>query len=60
MIGCQREGCDAMAEVKVREARTDTGQIMWWRYLCQAHLEEEYQPWLATMKGWREKLLAGS
>jgi hypothetical protein len=45
-ITCQHHGCDAMADTKVRETDLDTGQIIWWRYLCVVHLEEEYGPWL--------------
>lgn len=60
MIGCQIDGCEALAEVKVRETNTSTGEIVWWRYLCLTHLEEEYAPWLRMMKGWRERLLAAS
>lgn len=57
-LGCQHGACDALAEAKVREVRTDTGEIVWWRHLCAAHLEKEYEPWLKTMTGWRERLWA--
>ena len=49
-MNCQSVGCEALAETKVREVRTDTGQIIWWRYLCDFHLEEEYGPWLRVMR----------
>jgi hypothetical protein len=58
MIGCQWPGCEALAEVKTREMDASTGVVIWWRYLCLVHLEEEYRPWLALMKGWRERLTA--
>ena len=50
MIGCQFLSCEALAENKVRETRTDTGEVVWWRYLCDPHLQEEYGPWIAAKK----------
>ena len=43
---CQSQDCEALAETKIRETRIDTGEIVWWRYLCDVHLQEEYKPWI--------------
>lgn len=50
VVRCQHAGCDAFADMKVREYDPATGKTYRWWYLCVVHLEEEFEPWLTALR----------
>ena len=47
---CQWDGCEALAEFKVRHWNIETKAVLAFRYLCIVHLREEFGPWLIGKK----------